>query len=154
MSGLDFSLPMLALARQRTQRVQWIQGDAQALPFPDKYFDLVTVGYGLRNLADWRRGIAEMQRVSKPEARLAILDFGKPRNPLWRALYLAYLRRTTPWTGRLFYANPAAYTYIVESLENYPAQEGVAAELQRIGCAEVRTISLLGGIMSIHFAYV
>lgn len=150
--GLDFSSPMLAVARARTAQVQWLQADAQQIPLPDNYFDIVTVGYGLRNLSDWQRGLAEMRRVSKPGARLLILDFGKPRNPLWRTLYFAYLRRAVPLHGRVFCGNAAAYAYILESLENYPAQEGVAAELQRLGCTEVRTINLLGGVMSIHYA--
>lgn len=150
--GLDFSLPMLAVALKRAPAIQWLQADAQEVPFPDKYFDIVTVGYGLRNLASWQRGIEEMRRVAKPGGRLLILDFGKPANALWRAVYFAYLRRAVPLHGRVFCGNAAAYAYILESLENYPAQEGVAAELDRIGCAQVRTINLLGGIMSIHCA--
>ena len=93
-----------------------------------------------------------MRRVAKPGARLLILDFGKPRNALWRKLYFAYLRLAVPMHGRVFCGNAAAYGYILESLKSYPAQEGVAAELHKIGCADVRTTDLLGGIMSIHFA--
>jgi demethylmenaquinone methyltransferase / 2-methoxy-6-polyprenyl-1,4-benzoquinol methylase len=150
--GLDFSAEMLRIAARKRPHPFWIQADAQQIPFRDGCFDIATVGYGLRNLADWQRGISEMRRVSKKGGRLLILDFGKPQNSLWRAIYFTYLRRAVPLHGRIFCRNAAAYAYILESLENYPAQEGVAAELQRIGCAEVRTINLLGGIMSIHFA--
>lgn len=152
--GLDFSEEMLRVACRRRGGPFWLQADAQQAPFPDGYFDIVTVGYGLRNLADWQRGISEMRRVAKAGARLLILDFGKPRKALLRRMYFVYLRGAVPLYGRWFCGNAAAYAYILESLKEYPAQEGVAAELRRIGCAEVRTIDLLGGVMSIHFARV
>ena len=150
--GLDFSAEMLAVGARKHSKPLWIQGDAQQLPFPDQCFDIVTVGYGLRNLASWQRGISEMRRVAKPNGRLLILDFGKPPNALWRALYFAYLRLAVPVHGQMFGGNAAAYAYILESLNHYPAQEGITAELTRIGCKDLRTINLLGGIMSIHFA--
>jgi len=150
--GLDFSAEMLAVATRKRPQPLWIQGDAQHLPFRDQIFDIVTVGYGLRNLTDWRLGISEMRRVAKPGARLLFLDFGKPQNPLWRTVYFAYLRTAVPVHGKIFCGNAAAYAYILESLRDYPAQAGVAAELENAGCREVRTINLLGGVMSIHFA--
>ncbi len=152
--GVDFSAEMLGVATRKSTQSFWIQADAQQIPFRDGTFDIVTVGYGLRNLADWRLGISEMRRVAKPGARLLILDFGKPTNPLWRTMYFAYLRSAVPLHGRMFFGNPAAYAYILESLRNYPAQEGVAEELKNVGCRDVRTINLLGGVMSIHFARV
>lgn len=150
--GLDFTAEMLGIAARKWPEPDWVQGDAQNLPFPDQSFDIVTVGYGLRNLADWQRGVSEMRRVAKRGGRLLILDFGKPHNPLWRRIYFAYLRFAIPMHGRVFCGNAAAYGYILESLKGYAAQEGVAAELQKIGCLDVRTTNLLGGIMSIHFA--
>jgi len=150
--GLDFSAEMLAVGTRKHAKPVWIQADAQQLPFPDQSFDIVSVGYGLRNLPSWQLGISEMRRVAKPGGRLLILDFGKPPNPLWRALYFAYLRLAAPLHGQVFCGNAAAYAYILESLKDYPAQEGIAAELEKIGCTDVRTIDLLGGIMSIHFA--
>jgi len=150
--GVDFSAEMLAVAARKWPGLFWIEADAQNIPFRDESFDVVTVGYGLRNLADWRRGILEMRRVAKPGARLLILDFGKPRNALWRSIYFTYLRLAVPLHGRMFCGNAAAYAYILESLKNYPAKDGVAAELQNVGWSDVRTIDLLGGIMSIHFA--
>ena len=78
-----------------------MQGDAQQIPFPDASFDIVTVGYGLRNLTSWENGLAEMHRVAKPGARLVVLDFGKPANALWRAIYFAHLKcvRAAAWAG-------------------------------------------------------
>ena len=157
-TGLDFSEAMLAVAEQRQkakgkgQSLKFIQGDALALPFTAASFDLVTIGYGLRNLASCDAGLREMRRVLKPGGRLVVLDFGKPRNGLWRAVYYAHLRFVAPLFGKLFCGDAAAYGYILESLKNYPAQEGVATLLRGLGFADVRVINLLGGAMSIHFA--
>jgi demethylmenaquinone methyltransferase/2-methoxy-6-polyprenyl-1,4-benzoquinol methylase len=155
--GLDFTGPMLRMAERRSEaqagsRPAFVQGDAQQLPFPDNSFDIVTVGYGLRNLAGWERGLAEMWRVSRPGGRLLVLDFGKPEHPLWRRAYFMYLARCVPVFGRLFCGDAQAYAYILESLEHYPAQRGVARELERLGGAAVRVHELLGGIMSINYA--
>ncbi|RME89871.1 MAG: bifunctional demethylmenaquinone methyltransferase/2-methoxy-6-polyprenyl-1,4-benzoquinol methylase UbiE, partial [Verrucomicrobia bacterium] len=124
-TGLDFSEPMLAVARRRADpglRVEFVQGDALALPFEDGRFDAVTIAYGLRNLADPQAGLREMARVTRPGGRLLILDFGKPARPWWRGLYFAYLRLAVPMLGRLFSGDREAYAYILESLRHYPAQ--------------------------------
>lgn len=157
--GLDFSEPMLEVARAkarnsklRIRNLSFICGDAQQLPFGNGEFDVVTVGYGLRNLASWETGLREMTRVAKPGGRLLILDFGKPASPLWRGLYFGYLRLAVPVLGRLFAGSAEAYAYILESLRHYPAQLGVAAKLRELGLIDVQTINLLGGAMSIHRA--
>lgn len=156
-TGLDFSGAMLAVARQRllarreNLRVQLLQGDAQQIPFSNDSFDMVTVSYGLRNLADWRAGLMEMQRVAKPGGRLLVLDFGKPENPLWRAGYLAYLRWFVPVLGRFFCGDAQAYSYIFESLKRYPAHRGVAEQMRALNCENVRVFNLLGGAMGINF---
>lgn len=157
-TGLDFSEEMLAVAKSRnsagrgTSTVNYLRGDAMKLPFPDAAFDIVSVGYGLRNLADWEIGLSEMVRVAKPGARLLVLDFGKPDNSVWRAIYFAYLRVCVPLFGLLFCRNAAAYAYILESLKNFPAQRGVDAKMRSLGLAEVRTLNILGGAMSINAA--
>jgi demethylmenaquinone methyltransferase/2-methoxy-6-polyprenyl-1,4-benzoquinol methylase len=161
-TGLDFSEPMLAIARKRCAgRVsgnrqsailnpQFLRGDAQQIPFPDQSFDIVTVSYGLRNLASWERGLNEMWRVAKPGGRLLVLDFGKPDNAAWRALYFAYLRTFVPLFGKVFCGDGQTHAYILESLKHYPAQHGVAAKMQEMGCRDVRIIPLLGGVMTIN----
>ncbi len=156
-TGLDFSGPMLSVAHRRAAsfgRSQappaFLLGDAQSIPFPDRSFEVVTVSYGLRNLASWTRGLAEMFRVATAGGRLLVLDFGKPDQRLWRALYFAYLRMVVPLFGRLSCGNAQAYAYILESLKHYPAQHGVAAEMQRLGCIDTRIVSLLGGMMTIN----
>jgi demethylmenaquinone methyltransferase/2-methoxy-6-polyprenyl-1,4-benzoquinol methylase len=192
-TGLDFSEPMLEIARRRTARLglgsdsaeptvsalhpetgqtgrpvpeqrsvsaahvpsvpplNWIQGDAQRLPFADGTFDIVTVGYGLRNLADWEVGLRQMHRVARRGGRLAILEFGKPPNPVWRTLYYAYLRVFVPMLGLVFCGSASAYAYILESLHRYPGQEGVAGKMRELGLAQVRVINLLGGVMTINY---
>lgn len=155
-TGLDFSPEMLAVARRRartvTAAVEFVQGDALALPFADGSFDAVTISYGLRNLADFRAGLAEMARVLRRGGRLVVLDFGKPANGLWRALYFAYLRWVVPAFGRVFAGRAEAYAYILESLRHYPDQAGVAALFNEVGLKHVRVINLLGGAMAIHVA--
>lgn len=157
-TGLDFSRPMLEVAEGRKKalaqipgKVEFVEGDAQRLPFAENTFDVVTVGYGLRNLTDWRVGLQEMWRVARPGGRLLVLDFAKPDNRLWRSLYFGYLRGCVPVFGKIFCGDAAAYSYILESLTHYPAQRGVEAEMQALGCSEVQVVTLLGGVMSINY---
>jgi demethylmenaquinone methyltransferase/2-methoxy-6-polyprenyl-1,4-benzoquinol methylase len=157
-TGLDFSAQMLAVAaaRQRHLKSQianlkFLQGDAQQLPFPENSFDVVTVGYGLRNLTSWERGLDEMHRVARPGARLIVLDFGRPANALWRAVYFTHLKMSVPLIGLLFCGNASAYSYILESLKHYPAQLAVAEKMRQLKLANVRVINLLGGAMAINY---
>jgi demethylmenaquinone methyltransferase / 2-methoxy-6-polyprenyl-1,4-benzoquinol methylase len=165
--GLDFSGQMLSVAKNRSQKSevrsqqknpqsairnpQFLQGDAQQVPFSDNSFDVVTVGYGLRNLTSWERGLDEMFRVAKPGARLIVLDFGKPANRLWRKIYFAHLRCSVPLIGLLFAGNASAYAYILESLKHYPAQLAVAEKMRGLKLANVRVLNLLGGAMAINY---
>jgi demethylmenaquinone methyltransferase/2-methoxy-6-polyprenyl-1,4-benzoquinol methylase len=130
--------------------VKFMQGDAMALPFKSDQFDAVTVGYGLRNLADWKVGLGEMVRVAKAGGRILVLDFGRPHNALLRTLYFMYLRFMVPCFGLLFCGNASAYAYILESLHHYPAQDGVAVEMRELGLEQVQIHQLLGGMMSIN----
>jgi demethylmenaquinone methyltransferase/2-methoxy-6-polyprenyl-1,4-benzoquinol methylase len=129
----------------------FIRADALKIPFADNSFEIVSVGYGLRNLSDWQAGLAEMLRVSKPGGRVLVLDFGKPPNFLWRQLYFAYLRMFVPVLGRVFAGSWSAYAYILESLKHYPAQEGVAAAMRAAGMNRVIVTHFLGGVMTINY---
>ena len=150
--GCDFSAAMLSVAKGRRLTIPYLQADALKLPVPSASFDLVTIGYGLRNLADFQSGISELLRVLKPGGRVLILDFGKPRNTLWRAFYFTYLRLVVPIFGLIFCGDAAAYSYILESLRQYPAQDGVTAMLRDLGCESVEVFNFIGGVMSIHRA--
>jgi demethylmenaquinone methyltransferase/2-methoxy-6-polyprenyl-1,4-benzoquinol methylase len=155
-TGLDFSPQMLEVAAQRhlkspNPNLKFIQGDAQQLAFADANFDIVTVGYGLRNLTSWERGVEEMARVAKPGGRLVVLDFGKPPNALWRAMYFMHLQLSVPLIGLLFCGNASAYAYILESLKHYPAQLAVAEKMRTLNLKNVRVINLLGGAMAINY---
>jgi demethylmenaquinone methyltransferase/2-methoxy-6-polyprenyl-1,4-benzoquinol methylase len=152
-AGVDFSERMLEVARRRRSqgRTQFIRADAQQIPFRDNSFDIVTVGYGLRNLASWEIGLGEMRRVARAGGRLVVLDFGKPDNALWRRFYFGYLRLVVPCLGRFFCGSAEAYAYILESLKHYPAQHGVAAKMRDLGLANVRVLNLLGGVMTINY---
>jgi demethylmenaquinone methyltransferase/2-methoxy-6-polyprenyl-1,4-benzoquinol methylase len=159
-TGFDFSQAMLEIAEARnkirdpkseTRNPTFIQGDARQIPFPDASFDIVTVGYGLRNLTSWEKGLDEMHRVARPGARLVVLDFGKPANAIWRAIYFGHLRCSVPLIGRLFCGNADAYAYILESLKHYPAQRAVADKMRELKLTNVRVINLLGGAMAINY---
>jgi demethylmenaquinone methyltransferase / 2-methoxy-6-polyprenyl-1,4-benzoquinol methylase len=162
--GLDFSEAMLAVAKSKTssresrvqspkskvQSPQFLHGDAQKVSFHDASFDIVTVGYGLRNLVSWEAGLGEMVRVAKPGGRLLALDFGKPDCALWRTVYFTYLKLVVPLLGLIFCQNAGAYAYILESLKHYPAQRGVESKMRELGLTNVRVVNLLGGAMSIN----
>jgi demethylmenaquinone methyltransferase/2-methoxy-6-polyprenyl-1,4-benzoquinol methylase len=156
--GLDFSEPMLEVAREKSKfqipnsKAEFIHGDAQRIPFPENAFDLLTIGYGLRNLADLDAGLRDMFRVTKPGGRLLVLEFGKPDNSAWRGIYFGYLKFFLPIFGKVFCGNAAAYSYILESLKHYPAQQEVAERMQAQGWQNVRVFNLMGGIMSIQRA--
>lgn len=157
--GLDFSGAMLEIAEKRRQKnlkaqiqnLKFIRGDAQQIPFPGHSFDIVTVGYGLRNLTNWEAGVAEMHRVARPGGRLVVLDFGRPPNAVWRAVYFMHLKIIVPLLGWIFCGNAQAYAYILESLKHYPAQAGVAAKMRELKLANVRVINLFGGAMAINY---
>ena len=159
--ALDFNAQMLDVAARRLEheslgasshrKVTLVRGDAQKLPFADDVFQAVTMGYGLRNLASWETGLSEIVRVTKPGGKIAVLEFGKPDNPVWRKLYFLYLRLFVPVLGLLGCRNAAAYAYILESLNHYPAQHGVAQKMSVLGLTKVRVVSIIGGIMSINY---
>jgi demethylmenaquinone methyltransferase/2-methoxy-6-polyprenyl-1,4-benzoquinol methylase len=154
-TGLDFSEPMLTVARRRAAAFGpgapvFGQADALHLPVADAVFDVVTVAYGLRNLADLDQGLAELTRVLKPGGRLVALEFGRPPWGPWRWAYFQYLRVLVPLFGRWFCGDADTHSYILASLERYPAQRGVDERLRRLGCRETRVIDLLGGAMSLN----
>jgi demethylmenaquinone methyltransferase/2-methoxy-6-polyprenyl-1,4-benzoquinol methylase len=123
-----------------------------ALPFPDRSFTVITIGYGLRNVPDLPQSLREIGRVLAPGGRVLSLDFNRPSNPLVRAAYLAYLTVVGSALGFALHGDPDTYRYIPESIRNYPGAVGVARMMEEMGFADVRVVRVLGGLMAIHTA--
>jgi ubiquinone/menaquinone biosynthesis methyltransferase len=151
--GLDVTHRMLQLASVRGgAHVALITGDMLALPFGGSCFDVVTTGYGLRNVPDLALAIHEIHRVLAPGGRLLSLDFNKPGNRLVRSAYLAYLTVAGSALGLVLHGDPDTYRYIPESIRQYPGAAGVAQLMEAAGFTDVRVVPLLGGLMAIHTA--
>jgi demethylmenaquinone methyltransferase/2-methoxy-6-polyprenyl-1,4-benzoquinol methylase len=152
--GCDFSEPMLDLAREKANRqgidgVRFEWADALSLPYADDRFDTVTVGFGLRNFADWDKGLREMARVLEPNGKLVILEFTKPTRPPFSTFYSLWFDRLAPLLGRLS-DNPEAYAYLTESLNTFPGPRGLAEKMDAAGFHRIRYRVLAGGIVTIH----
>lgn len=146
----DFSQGMLAAGAQR--EVPKVVGDAMNLPFADETFDAVTISYGLRNIHDFRAGLREMARVTKPGGRLVVNEFSTPVVPVFRTIYKEYLMRALPAIARVVSSNPEAYEYLAESIRSWPGQEELAREINRNGWTDAGWQNLTLGIVAIHAA--
>jgi ubiquinone/menaquinone biosynthesis methyltransferase len=154
-TGLDVTHRMLQLAQARagaTGAVRFVTGDMMALPFPDGSFDLVTTGYGIRNVPRIEPALAEIRRVLKPGGRLLSLDFDRPGNPLVRGVYLGYLTLAGSALGWVLHRDPDTYRYIPESIRRYPGAAAVSDMLRRDGFADAHVVPVLGGLMAINVA--
>lgn len=148
--GADFVKPMLELGRGKSPKVVPVTADALDLPFPTGYFDGATVGFGVRNLMDLDRGLAEAARVLKPGARFVILELTTPTWQPMRGLYFFYFRKLLPLIGRLVSKHRDAYTYLPESVLAFPAPEALKARMERAGFRGVTYRLLLGGLCAVH----
>ncbi len=152
--GSDFSERMLDLARRKSAEragapVRFEYGDALALAYDDDSFDAVTVGFGVRNLADLDRGVAELARVLKPGGRLVILEITQPQRPPLSTFFSLWFDRLVPLLGR-FAGDREAYAYLPESVKRFPPPEGLAMVMDRAGLERIRYTVLAGGIIAIH----
>jgi demethylmenaquinone methyltransferase/2-methoxy-6-polyprenyl-1,4-benzoquinol methylase len=154
--GIDITPRMLELARAKARQSgaspSFAVADMMALPLADACIDAITTGYGLRNVPRLEVAIDEIVRVLKPGGRLLSLDFNRPERAAVRWPYLAYLTVVGATLGFVLHRDPDTYRYIPESLRRYPGAHGVAALLQQRGFADIRTIPILGGLMTIHVA--
>jgi len=150
----DFARPMLVqgLSKLDGGRILPLCGDSLRLPFPDGTFHRAMVAFGVRNLADVRAGFREFARVLRPGGRLVILEFTTPPNRLMRRLYLFYFHRILPLVGRLISGHPWAYTYLPESVKEFPGPEELAELLQESGFQEATWSHVTAGIAAIHVA--
>jgi demethylmenaquinone methyltransferase/2-methoxy-6-polyprenyl-1,4-benzoquinol methylase len=147
-TGVDFSERMLERARGKSGDVEWVQGDALALPFADGSFDSATVGFGVRNLDDLEGGLAELRRVLRPRGRLAILEITRPSG-LLAPFYRFWFDSFVPLLGKLL-PGGAAYTYLPASVRRFPGPDELAALLRGAGFEDVRWRTFAGGIVALH----
>jgi demethylmenaquinone methyltransferase/2-methoxy-6-polyprenyl-1,4-benzoquinol methylase len=147
-TGLDFSERMLERARRKSSSVDWVQGDALALPFPDASFDAVTVGFGVRNVVDLERGLAELRRVLRPGGRLGVLDITTPRGVL-RPFYSVWFDRLVPLLGKAL-PGGRAYTYLPASVRRFPSAPELAALIGAASFDQVDYRLFAGGIVALH----
>lgn len=154
--GLDVTLRMLELASRKARPGApevpqgFVAGDMMALPFPGGAFDLVTVGYGIRNVPQIGPALQEIYRVLVPGGWLLSLDFNKPSSRVMRTIYFGYLAVVGSVLGWMLHRDPDTYRYIPESIKRYPGAIGVARLLETTGFVETRVIPLLGGLMAIN----
>lgn len=156
--GLDVTLRMLELARHKGHATGsatvpgFVAGDMMALPFPGAAFDLVTAGYGVRNVPAIAPALGEIHRVLAPGGCFLSLDFDRPSSRLMRVIYFGYLTVVGSALGWLLHRDPDTYRYIPESIKRYPGANGVARLLEAAGFVDARVIPLLGGLMAINVA--
>lgn len=158
--GLDFSAGMLEVAQRRLQQsktrnafscgVDFIQGDAQALPFVDATFDGAVISFGLRNLTDLQAGLNEMARVVKPGGLVINLDLGHSTTPVFAPAFRLYFRHVVPMIGSVLQNDRSAYTYLPESLNTYPTPAKLTAMFEQSGLSNVRHIPLALGSVALH----
>jgi demethylmenaquinone methyltransferase/2-methoxy-6-polyprenyl-1,4-benzoquinol methylase len=146
--GLDFSEEMLERARRKAPELEWVRGDALALPFGDASFDAATVGFGVRNVDDLEAGIRELRRVLRPGGRLAILEITTPVGAL-AVFYGFWFDRVIPLLGKVL-PGGAAYTYLPASVRRFPKPEDLADLLAENGFGKVRFRRFAGGIVALH----
>jgi demethylmenaquinone methyltransferase/2-methoxy-6-polyprenyl-1,4-benzoquinol methylase len=147
--GLDFSQAMLDAAGRKSTQVEWVRGDALALPFRDGEFAAATIGFGMRNLSDPLRGFAELGRVVRPGGRVVCLELTDP--PAWAAPFARlWTDRAVPLLGRLVARETDAYRYLPASVHRFPPADELAAIMGRAGLRRVRYRRLSGGAVAVH----
>jgi demethylmenaquinone methyltransferase/2-methoxy-6-polyprenyl-1,4-benzoquinol methylase len=147
-TGVDFSEEMLARAERKAPEFDWVRADVAALPFPDASFEVATVGFGIRNLADLEGGLGELVRVLVPGGRLGCLEITRPRGVL-RPFFKLWFDGLVPVAGRIL-PGGGAYSYLPASVRRFPGPEDLAAAMRRAGFADVGWRLLGGGIVALH----
>ena len=149
-TGVDFSERMLERARRKSSSIEWVRGDLLELPFPDGSFDVVTVGFGIRNVPELEAGLRELARVLKPGGRLGCLEITRPQGVL-EPFFRLWFDRLVPLVGKLL-PGGAAYTYLPASVRRFPGPRELAAGMSRAGFVDIRWRLLAGGIVALHTA--
>lgn len=152
----DINSSMLEVGREKLTdhgvvgNIDYVQADAECLPFPDNHFDCITIAFGLRNVTDKDKALASMLRVLKPGGRLLILEFSKPVNPVVEKLYDRYSFDILPRMGKLVANDADSYRYLAESIRMHPDQDTLKGMMESVGFAEVRYHNLTAGVVAVH----
>ena len=155
----DLTPAMLVVGRDRAidrgiiAGIDWVAGDAQALPLADRSVDAYTIAFGLRNVTDIDRALGEARRVLKPGGRFLCLEFSQVVLPVLKELYDVYSFRLLPWMGQIVAGDRDAYVYLVESIRRFPDQEALARRMSAAGLGLARYRNLSGGIAALHSAW-
>lgn len=147
--GSDFCHPMLVEAKRKV-RSPLFEADALRLPIRDRSLDLITIAFGFRNLANYRRGLEELRRVLKPGGMVAILEFSQPSNRVFAALYGFFSTRVLPWVGGMISGSRDAYSYLPESIRKFPSAEQLTSEIRAAGFDRVEFQRMTGGAVVLH----
>lgn len=157
-TGIDLSEGMLRIGRQKVEKkglshlIELRKADSEALPFENHSFDAAVVGFGVRNFENLEKGLAEIFRVLRPGGVFVVLEFSLPKNKVFRSLYFFYFLKVLPWLGRLISKNSRAYTYLPESVREFPDGEKFARILEKAGFEKCRWVPQTMGIATIYQA--
>lgn len=146
----DFSQGMLAAGKDRD--VPKVVGDGMHLPFADNSFDAVTISYGLRNIHDYRAGLKELARVTKPGGRLVVAEFSTPTVPVVKTIYKEGVLRALPAIARTVASDPESYEYLADSIRAWPKQEDLAKAINESGWQGCGWVNLTFGVVALHLA--
>ena len=152
----DINASMLTVGRDRlidrgtADNIEFVQANAETLPFPDNHFDCITIAFGLRNVTDKNKALRSMHRVLKPGGRLLVLEFSKPQVARLSTVYDQYSFKVLPFMGKLVTNDAESYQYLAESIRMHPDQETLAGMMREAGFEAVRYHNMTGGIVALH----
>lgn len=152
----DINSSMLNVGRDKlldrgvVGNLQFVQADAQQLPFPDNFFDCITIAFGLRNVTDKDEALRSMYRILKPGGRLLVLEFSKPQNPALEKIYDQYSFRILPAMGKIIADDADSYRYLAESIRMHPDQETLKTMMLNAGFEKCGYQNMTGGIVALH----
>ena len=155
-TGVDISEGMLDIGRKKLNKlglqnkIELLQGDSETLNFPDNTFDAVTVAFGVRNFQNLEKGLAEMRRVLRPGGKLVVLEFSRPKQPVFKIFYNLYMKTIAPGFGKLIAKNKYAYEYLNESVQRFPEGADFIAILDKTGYVTTYFKTLTLGICSVY----